>query len=480
MASQGYQQLKAKLKNGAVVIMDGKSLGLSDAEYRGKEFKDHRHCQLGNCGILSLTQPSQVEKVHLEFLAAGADIIQTNTFCSNSIDQEHYYGVKGDDTIFRMNYASAQIARRACSMAKSQHGRDALVAGSIGPTHKSATIPYFPGAGVGELTRSYFTQARGLVAGGCDLILVESAMDWVNARAAIRAVQMAEAAESRQPMPVLVVGGIGAKCGGVLSGQSWESFARAFSAYPSVVAVGMNCGDKGPDIGGAFLGGVRSNTQLPVAYYPCAGLPGDDGRYGLEPEGFAELMAPSVAGGLVDIVGGCCGITPGHIAELEKRCRDIPCAFSAAAIRPAKQWVAGSADMSPVLLGMDGCACKEQEFGSRLRATLAGKQNMAVEVEIGSQQASDMLCSALSSWDVAALNPVLVVRATDVRAAEDFFRRAPCETFLGITHGGRVGYIEPSTCAQWARSYGVRFFAGSTQSASMDAVLVELEPWVLR
>ena len=270
----------------------------------------------GNFDRLNLTDPDAVADVHGAYIAAGADIIETNTFNSNRISQKEY-GM--DAQAADLARAGAALARRAADAA----GRKVWVAGCIGPTAKSLTLNTDLNAGTvralsfDDLTAVYREQVEALVEGGVDLLLIETCFDALNAKAALYAVHAAAPG-----FPVIVSASPGDRAGRTLTGQTLEAFFTAVSHYP-LTAFGLNC-SLGPQQLLPLIGQVADFSDLPVICYPNAGLPNEMGQYDLTPADMATSVRKMAEAGYLNIVGGCCGTTPEHITAIREAVRDLP------------------------------------------------------------------------------------------------------------------------------------------------------------
>ena len=310
-----------------IVIIDG-AMGtmiqrhkLSEADFRGARFAGHPKDLKGNNDLLQLTQPQVIREIHAQYLAAGADLIETNTFGATSIAQEDY----GLGHIAReLNVVAARLAREACdAIATPEHPR--YVAGALGPTPRTASISpdvNDPGArntSFDELRAAYFEQASGLLEGGCDLFLVETIFDTLNAKAAIFALDELMA-QTGERLPVIISGTVTDASGRILSGQTVPAFWHSVR-HARPLAVGLNCA-----LGAAVmrpyieeLAKVAGDTF--ISCYPNAGLPNPMAETGFDetPEVTGRMLAEFAQAGFVNIVGGCCGTTPEHIAEIARR-----------------------------------------------------------------------------------------------------------------------------------------------------------------
>ena len=294
---------------------------LGEADFRAERFADHPKDLKGNNDLLVLTRPDIILEIHGQYLAAGADLIETNTFGATSIAQEDY----GLAHIAReMNVAAARLARQAAD-AHATPDLPRFVAGALGPTPRTASIsPDVNDAGArntsfDELRAAYYEQASGLLEGGCDLFLVETIFDTLNAKAAIFALdELMEATGER--LPVIISGTVTDASGRILSGQTVPAFWHSVR-HARPLAVGLNCA-----LGAAVmrpyieeLAKVAGDTY--ISCYPNAGLPNPMSETGFDetPEVTGRMLAEFAQAGFVNLVGGCCGTTPEHIAEIARR-----------------------------------------------------------------------------------------------------------------------------------------------------------------
>ncbi len=288
---------------------------LDEADYRGTVYADHDHDLKGDTDVLSLTQPEIIRDVHRAYLAAGADVVCTNSFTGSSISQTDY-GLQ--DASYEMNRAAATLAREAADEAASPE-QPRYVAGSLGPTNKTASISpdvNDPGARNGsfdELAASYLEQARGLVDGGADLLLVETIFDTLNAKAAIFALETLFDELGRR-WPVWISGTITDASGRTLSGQTTEAFWNSVR-HVRPLLVGLNCALGASDLR-PYVAELSRLADCFVAAHPNAGLPNEFGEYDETPDQMAAVLGDFATSGLVNLVGGCCGTTPDHIAAI--------------------------------------------------------------------------------------------------------------------------------------------------------------------
>ena len=310
-----------------ILVIDGamgtmiQRFRLSEGDYRGERLRDHPKDLKGNNELLQLTRPDVLREIHAQYLAAGADIIETNTFGATSIAQEDY----GLSHLAReMNVAAARIAR-ACADAANSADKPRFVAGAIGPTPRTASIspdvndPGGRNVDFETLRAAYLEQAQGLLDGGVDLFLVETIFDTLNAKAAIFALdELME--DTGERLPVVLSGTVTDASGRLLSGQTVEAFWHSVR-HARPLAVGLNCA-----LGAALmrpyleeLAKVAGDTF--VSCYPNAGLPNPMSETGFDetPEVTAALMEDFAKAGFLNIAGGCCGTTPEHIAQMAQR-----------------------------------------------------------------------------------------------------------------------------------------------------------------
>ena len=308
-----------------VLVLDGaigtmqQALGLSEADYRGTRFADHGAPLKGNGDVLSLTRPDVVAEVHAAYLTAGADIIQTNTFTATRIAQADYALAEAAP---EMNRESARIARRAAA-AFTTGARPRWVAGVLGPTNRTASISpdvNDPGARTVRfeaLVEAYAEAAAALIAGGVDLILLETVFDTLNAKAALFALD--ELFDAGERLPVIVSGTITDASGRTLSGQTPEAFWHSIR-HAEPLAVGLNCA-LGPEALRPHVAALAAVADTFVSVHPNAGLPNAFGGYDETPAQMAATVGDFIDAGIVNIVGGCCGTTPEHIQALAARAR---------------------------------------------------------------------------------------------------------------------------------------------------------------
>ncbi len=306
-----------------VLILDG-AMGtmlqrhkFTEEDFRGERFKEWPHPLQGNNDLLSLTQPEAIATIHAKFFEAGADIIETNTFSSTTIAMADYHM---EDLVYELNCESAKIAKKVADEFTARNPeKPRFVAGSIGPTNKTASMspdvndPGFRAVSFDELRIAYKLQVEALLDGGADLLLVETIFDTLNAKAALFAIE--EVKEERDlDVPIMVSGTITDASGRTLSGQTAEAFLISISHIP-VLSVGFNCA-LGANQLVPHLEVLSAKTERAVSAHPNAGLPNAFGEYDETPEQMASQIKEYLDKGLVNIVGGCCGTTPEHIKAM--------------------------------------------------------------------------------------------------------------------------------------------------------------------
>lgn len=327
-------ELRAQARE-RILVLDGamgtmiQALGYGETEFRGAHFDAWNRDLTGNNDLLNLTQPAAIQDIHVAYLRAGADIVATNTFSSTSIAQADY----GLETrAYDLNLAGAQLARAAAEQVAKEDGKPRFVAGAIGPTNRTASIspdvsnPGFRAVTFDQLREAYAEQINGLLDGGADVLLVETIFDTLNAKAALYAIS--EICDERGlDVPVMISGTITDKSGRLLSGQTpaafWDSVRHA-----APLSIGFNCALGAEELRPHVVEIGRVADTL-VCAYPNAGLPNEFGGYDEGPSETAKLIGEFAAAGLVNIVGGCCGTTPAHIAAIvnavkDKTPREIP------------------------------------------------------------------------------------------------------------------------------------------------------------
>jgi 5-methyltetrahydrofolate--homocysteine methyltransferase len=286
---------------------------LQEADYRGDRFKDW-HCDVkGNNDLLSITQPQIITGIHKQYLDAGADIIETNTFSSTSIAQADY---DMQSLAYELNVASAKCAREAIL----QSGKTAFVAGAIGPLNKTLSLspdvnnPGYRAVTFDEVVTAYYEQIKGLVDGGVDVLLIETIFDTLNAKAAIFAIKKYFHDTNTPELPIMISGTITDASGRTLSGQTLEAFYISVM-HANPLSVGLNCALGAHEMR-PHIEELSQIASCYVSAYPNAGLPNAMGEYDENPEDTGHYLEEWAKEGWVNIVGGCCGTTPDHIKHI--------------------------------------------------------------------------------------------------------------------------------------------------------------------
>lgn len=303
-----------------VLVLDGamgtmlQKFSFTEDDFRGEQFKNHPYPLKGNNDLLSITQPEAVKEVHLKYLEAGADIIETNTFSSTTIAMADYHL---EDFVYQLNFESAKIAREACDeFSKLTPEKPRFVAGAIGPTNKTVSMspdvnnPGYRAITFNELRTAYKQQIEALLDGGCDILLVETIFDTLNAKAALFAIEEVKEERNRD-IPIMVSGTITDASGRTLSGQTVEAFLISISHIP-LLSIGFNCA-LGAEQLKPYLKELAKQGNVNISAHPNAGLPNAFGEYDQSPQEMEKYIQEYLNEGLVQIIGGCCGTTPQHI-----------------------------------------------------------------------------------------------------------------------------------------------------------------------
>ena len=315
-----YDQLSRR-----ILVLDGglgtmiQGYGLGEEDYRGERFAGSEVLLKGCNDLLVLTKPEAIRSIHEAYLQAGADIISTDSFNANAVSMADY---ALQEYVYEINRAAAALARsEADRFTLRNPSKPRFVAGSMGPTNRTASIspdvndPGYRAVTFDELAEAYYEQARGLVDGGTDVLLVETVFDTLNAKAALFAIERLRA-ERGVPIPVMVSGTITDASGRTLSGQTIEAFYTSVS-HAGLLSVGLNCGF-GAEQMQPYVARLASVAECAVSAHPNAGLPNGFGGYDETPQRMAETIDGYLREGLLNIVGGCCGTTPVHIAEIAR------------------------------------------------------------------------------------------------------------------------------------------------------------------
>jgi 5-methyltetrahydrofolate--homocysteine methyltransferase len=313
-----------KIARERILILDGamgsmlQDYRLDEAGYRGPRFEDWPHPLKGNNDLLNLSQPQIVEEIHSKYFAAGADMVETNTFNAQTVSMADY----GMESLVReLNLAGAQLARKAAD-AYSTPDKPRFVAGAIGPTNRTLSLspdvnrPGYRAISFDELATAYQEQTEALIEGGVDVLLVETIFDTLNAKACLYAIQDAFNATGKE-LPIMISGTITDASGRTLSGQTTEAFLISMSHMP-LLSIGLNCALGAKDLR-PYLQTLAANTPFLISAYPNAGLPNAFGGYDETPHQMADAVEEYLDLGIVNILGGCCGTTPDHIREFALR-----------------------------------------------------------------------------------------------------------------------------------------------------------------
>jgi len=324
MSATIYDILKER-----IMVIDG-AMGtmiqrhsLTEEDFRGEVLKDHAYPLKGNNDLLSITRPDIIKDIHAQYFAAGADIVETNTFSGTTIAQADYHC---EHMVYQINYQSAKIAKEvALEFTKKEPHKPRFVAGAMGPTNRTASLspdvndPGFRAITFDDLVQAFKEQVRALIEGGVDLLLFETIIDTLNAKAALFAAEEVFDEIGRQ-LPIMVSGTITDASGRTLSGQTTEAFLISVSHIP-LLSIGLNCALGAKELR-PYLQVLANNSDFFVSAYPNAGLPNEFGQYDQTPEQMADQIEVFLKDNLINIVGGCCGTTPDHIraiAEVAKK-----------------------------------------------------------------------------------------------------------------------------------------------------------------
>lgn len=326
-----FEKLTQLLKK-RILVLDG-AMGtmiqrhtLTEEKFRGERFKDFDKPLKGNNDILCLTQPEIIKNIHLEYLKAGADIVETNTFNGTSISQADY---GTENFVYDINFNAARLAKEAIEIFTKENPQcNKFVAGALGPTNKTASIspkvtdPGYRAVTFDDLRSAYTEQIRGLVEGGADIILIETIFDTLNAKAAIYAIEEYSERIGKK-IPVMISGTITDASGRTLSGQTLEAFWISVSHTKNLLSVGLNCA-MGPQQLRPYIEELSKLADCFVSLYPNAGLPNELGEYDESPGSMRNVLEDYAKRGFFNIVGGCCGTTPEHIQAFSEMVKNLP------------------------------------------------------------------------------------------------------------------------------------------------------------
>lgn len=312
-----------------ILILDGamgtmlQEYKFSEEDFRGKRFAEWPVSLKGNNDLLSITQPEAIATIHRKYFDAGADIVETNTFSGTTIAMADY---KMEELVYELNFESARIAKEVAKKVTTENPeKPRFVAGAIGPTNKTASMspdvndPGYRAISFDELRVAYKQQAKALIDGGVDVLLVETIFDTLNAKAALFAIDELKE-ELSVNIPIMVSGTITDASGRTLSGQTAEAFLISISHIP-LLSIGFNCALGAKQLT-PHLEAVARNTEFGVSAYPNAGLPNAFGEYDQDAPEMANQIKEYLEKGLVNILGGCCGTTPKHIKAIAEITKD--------------------------------------------------------------------------------------------------------------------------------------------------------------
>lgn len=331
MTSDNRQKLLESALANRILILDG-AMGtmiqrhkFQESDYRGDRFSDHPQDVIGNNDLLSLTQPDVIADIHQQYLDAGADIIETNTFNATRLSMSDY---QMESLVYEINYESARIARAVAEKTSlSTPDKPRFVAGVLGPTSRTASIspdvndPAARNVTFDALVENYLESCDGLIKGGADILLIETIFDTLNAKAAVFAVEL-YFERNQLRVPVMISGTITDASGRTLSGQTTEAFYNSL-AHANPISIGLNCA-LGADMLRQYVAELSKAATCYVSAHPNAGLPNEFGEYDQTPEEMAEIVADYAASGLVNIIGGCCGSSPDHIKAIAQAVAKYP------------------------------------------------------------------------------------------------------------------------------------------------------------
>ncbi len=312
-----------EILNQRIMIIDGamgtmiQTYHLTEEQYRGERFKSIEQLVKGNNDLLCITQPDIILAIHKQFLDAGADIIETNTFNAQVISMEDY---KMTELVDEINIEAAKIARKAADEYTAKDpSKPRFVAGAVGPTNRTASLspdvnnPGYRAVTFQDLVDAYSQQMKALIKGGVDLILIETIFDTLNAKAALFAINTIKE-ETGNDIPVMISGTITDASGRTLSGQTPEAFWNSMS-HGEILSIGLNCALGARDMI-PHISEISNVAWVYTTAYPNAGLPNEFGQYDESPEAMAKVVEEFMKEGWVNVIGGCCGTTPDHIRAI--------------------------------------------------------------------------------------------------------------------------------------------------------------------
>ncbi len=312
-----------------ILVLDGamgtmlQEYKFTEEDFRGERFANWPVSLKGNNDLLSLTQPKAIADIHRKYFQAGADIVETNTFSGTSIAMADY---RMEELVYELNYNSAKIAKKVAEeLSLENPDKPRFVAGAMGPTNKTASMspdvndPGYRAISFEQLRQAYRAQAKALIDGGVDILLVETVFDTLNAKAALFAIDELKE-ELKSEIPVMISGTITDASGRTLSGQTPEAFMISVSHIP-LLSIGFNCALGAKQLT-PYLETLAQRSSAAVSAYPNAGLPNAFGQYEESPEDMASQIQEYLEKELVNIIGGCCGTTPAHIRAIAEIAKD--------------------------------------------------------------------------------------------------------------------------------------------------------------
>ncbi|MDA3850820.1 MAG: methionine synthase [Spirochaetaceae bacterium] len=386
------EKLLRDLMKEKILFLDGamgtmiQNKGLAQADYHGKEFKDHPVNLKGNNEMLSLTRPDIIKEIHWAFLEAGADILECNTFNATTVSQGEY-GTQ--DLVYRLNKEGARLAVEcAREMTQKTPGKPRFVAGILGPTSKTLSIspkmedPAYRDISFQDLAASYKDSAAALIEGGVDLLMIETIFDTLNAKAAIYALKQLFD-ERGESLPIMISGTITDESGRTLSGQTAEAFYLSV-AHAEPLSVGFNCA-LGADKMRPHVAAVSHMAPCGISTHPNAGLPNELGEYDESPQNMARILGEFAQAGEVNIVGGCCGTTPEHLKAIVDKLTPM-----APREIPQPKVISNYSGLEPLILRQDSLFLNVGErnnvSGSRKFARLIREKQYDEALEIAREQ----------------------------------------------------------------------------------------------
>ena len=425
------RQLK-KLLDNRILVLDGamgtmiQSYNLSETDFRGQRFKDHPGDLKGNYDLLSLTQPEIIKDIHLAFLEAGADIITTNTFTATAISQEDY---RTGDLVHELNETAAQIARKAVEeIEKKCPDKPRFAAGSLGPTNRTLSIspdvndPGYRDITFDEMAKAYFDAVTGLMAGGVDILLIETIFDTLNTKAAIYAIKN-YFQQHQVTCPIWISGTITDASGRTLSGQTVEAFWYSV-AHAEPLIVGLNCALGAKELR-PHIQALAAEAYPYTSIHPNAGLPDEMGQYNDTPQYMASVIKEFAESGFVNIVGGCCGTTPEHIRAIAQAVKSLP-----PRTKPKPKPYTFLSGLEPLTISKDSLFVNVGErtnvAGSRSFARLIKSKNYEKALEVARQQVENGAQIIDVSMDEALLDSEQeMVTFLNLLASEPDISRVP-------------------------------------------------------